>query len=413
MLNPKTQERMLAYIEKVTNITPIEKADRLEAVHINGWVCVCGKGEFQVGDIGIFFEIDSKLPEVFPFTEMNFLKDKKYKIKSQKICGQISQGLFVPIKAFVNGKDIPSWVEDLQFHIRQGDDIIHRDLTSIIGVTYAVKEDNVRKNNNNINTKENKYKKMCLRHPIVFRQSWAHWMMRHILGAKIMFFFFGQKIDTKKNGWPSWVKKTDEERIQNIPDIVTNKEPWIVTEKIDGTSTTFTIHKKKYNHNKYDFYVCSRNVVFDKPNKKCFYDKNIYQEMAVKYNIEKVLWQICKDFNQEWITLQGETYGTGVQKRDYGMKNCDFRGFNLIFADKGRLNSEKSASIVALYGNIPWVPILKTDFILPDTIEEVLDYAKGTSQIDGGMREGLVFRSQDGVRSFKAVSNEYLLKYHQ
>lgn len=52
-------------------------------------------------------------------------------------------------------------------------------------------------------------------------------------------------------------------------------------------------------------------------------------------------------------------------------------------------------------------------FVLLDTIEESLEMAFGKSVIDGGMREGIVFRSQDGSRSFKAVSNDFLLKYHE
>ena len=61
---------------------------------------------------------------------------------------------------------------------------------------------------------------------------------------------------------------------------------------------------------------------------------------------------------------------------------------------------------------VPCVPIVDEHFILPDTIEELLEIATGTSKIDGGMREGLVFRSEDGTKSFKAVSNEFLMKYH-
>ena len=56
---------------------------------------------------------------------------------------------------------------------------------------------------------------------------------------------------------------------------------------------------------------------------------------------------------------------------------------------------------------------MSESFILPDTVEELLTIATGKSQIDGGMREGLVFRYLDGTKSFKAVSNEFLLKYHQ
>jgi hypothetical protein len=67
---------------------------------------------------------------------------------------------------------------------------------------------------------------------------------------------------------------------------------------------------------------------------------------------------------------------------------------------------------MSTYG-IPWVPIVDDRFIMPDTVDELLEIATDKSAIDGGMREGLVFRSQDGTQSFKAVSNQFLLKYHQ
>lgn len=133
--------------------------------------------------------------------------------------------------------------------------------------------------------------------------------------------------------------------------------------------------------------------------------------MAEKYHFEDVLAALVKKYDLEWATLQGETYGASIQKREYGLKGHDFVGFNLIFSDRGRLNSVEAKEILAEYG-IPWVPIVDEHFVLPDTVEELLAIATDKSVIDGGMREGLVFRSQDGARSFKAVSNEFLLKYH-
>lgn len=399
MLNAANQ-RMLAYTEKVTAVTPIEKADRLEAVHINGWVCVCGKGEFKEGDLGVFFEIDSKLPAAPPFSEMEFLVNKKYKIKSQRIRGQISQGLFVPLSAFEEAE----WLTDIKNDLERGLDVTHYDLTEKLGVTYTVEEDNKRKA-----PSADKYKQMSQRRPNLFKQPWARWMMRRNWGRKVMFFFFGKKKD-KRSDWPSWVVKTDEERVQNMPYILSDKSEWIATEKIDGTSTTATY--RKINKRKHEFYVCSRNVVFNKPDKKCFYETNVYTEMAEKYNFEEVLANIVEEYNLEWATLQGETYGAGVQKREYGLKGHDFAGFNLIFSDRGRLNSLDAKAIMEEW-SIPWVPIVDEHFILPDTVEELLAIATDKSQIDGDMREGLVFRSPDGVKSFKAVSNEFLLKYHQ
>ena len=168
----------------------------------------------------------------------------------------------------------------------------------------------------------------------------------------------------------------------------------------------------KRNKKKFDFYVCSRNVVFDKPDKECYYDTNVYLEMAKKYPIEAFLKSYLMDRpNVEWVTLQGETYGEGIQKRDYSLKGHRFAGFNFIDSVNGRWNSIMAKDFVETHG-IPWVPIVDAKFKMPDTVDELLEIATGKSAIDGKEREGLVFRSVDGKKSFKAVSNEFLIRYH-
>lgn len=401
MLNAKG-ERELAYVVKIDGISPIAGADRVELAHVGGWRIMVKKGQFQVGDYAIYFEIDSKVPEKEPFM---FLESKHFKVKTQKYFKGtvISQGLLMALDDFILNSEVPSWVQSLKFQISKGVDIEHEGVTEVIGVTYAVEEDNKRKA-----ASVDKYKKMAQRRPNIFKKSWAKWMMRREWGRKVMFALFGKKKD-KKNGWPSWVSKTDEERVQNMTWILEDKSEWIATEKIDGTSTTATY--RRMGRKKHEFYICSRNVVFDKPDKGCYYETNVYTEMAEKYHFEDVLAALVEKYNLEWVTLQGETYGMGIQKREYGLKEHDFVGFNLIFSDRGRLNSVEAKEILAEYG-IPWVPIVDEHFVLPDTVEELLAIATDKSVIDGGMREGLVFRSQDGTRSFKAVSNEFLLKYH-
>ena len=401
MLNAKG-ERELAYVVKIDGISPIAGADRVELAHVGGWRIMVKKGQFQVGDYAIYFEIDSKVPEKEPFM---FLESKHFKVKTQKYFKGtvISQGLLMALDDFILNSEVPSWIQSLKFQISKGADIEHEGVTEVIGVTYAVEEDNKRKA-----ASVDKYKKMAQRRPNIFKKPWAKWMMRREWGRKVMFALFGKKKD-KKNGWPSWVSKTDEERVQNMTWILEDKSEWIATEKIDGTSTTATY--RRIGRKKHEFYICSRNVVFDKPDKGCYYETNVYTEMAEKYHFEDVLAALVEKYDLEWVTLQGETYGVGIQKREYGLKEHDFVGFNLIFSDRGRLNSVEAKEILAEYG-IPWVPIVDEHFVLPDTVEELLVIATDKSVIDGGMREGLVFRSQDGARSFKAVSNEFLLKYH-
>ena len=405
MLN-KNNIRELAYVVTINDILPIEGADRVEQAVVGGWHIMTRKGQFKPGDPAIYFEIDSKVPETEPF---KFLESKHYKVKTQKYFKGtvISQGLLMSAEDF-------GWTVEKHnygYSIHEPNGAEHnaenesRFLTEKLGVKYAVDEDNIRKA-----ASADKYKKMAQRHGKLFSHQPFRWLMKRTWGKKLLFIFFGKKKD--KRGWPVWVQKTDEERVQNMPWILEDKNEWIATEKIDGTSTTFTIKRGK-GLKKNDFYVCSRNVVFDKPDKTCYYDTNVYTEMAEKYEVEKVLTTLLSIFPKaEWITIQGETYGAGIQKRDYSMKNHDFMAFNLIMSHTGRWNTKDMKSLLDKYF-IPSVPIVDDNFILPDTVDELLNYATGKSVVDGGMREGIVFRSQDGTKSFKAVSNEFLLKYHQ
>lgn len=411
MLN-KNNERELAYLVKVDNITPMN-ADRLECAHIGGWHCVVGKGEFKVGDPAIYFEVDSQLPDVAPFSEMEFLRSKNFKIKIQKIRSEYSQGLLMPLSAWVDkeGK-VPTWLAALNITIATNglEAVLESEakfLTQTLGVTYNEPADNVRKSSG-----MDKYKKMAARHPEIFKKKWARWLMKREWGRKLLFIFFGKKKD-KKGAWPSWIKKTDEERIENCEWLLKQDQEWVVTEKIDGTSTTFALRGK-------DFYVCSRNVVFDRPDKGCFYDTNVYTEMAQKYDMENKLKKMLahKQLQQKkcvGVIVQAETYGAGIQRRTYNMKDHDMAIFNIIWVFKDghqeRLNPLKGKDCAAVY-DLPYVPVLG-QFKLPDNCDDMIALAASeNSKIDGGMREGLVCRSFDGVQSFKAVSREYLVKYH-
>lgn len=412
MLNPKTNERELCYVVQIDAIEPIVGSDNCEAAVVGGWRIMTRKGTFKPGDLAIYFEIDSKVPETETFA---FLEKKHYKIKTQKYTfggkgNFVSQGLLMhPIDFGWTTEETGRFITipDDGTQLEKGDFLTQR-----LGVTYAIDADNKRKGSG-----PDKYKKMAARHKKIFSNPIVKKIMKYSLGRKIMFLFFGKKKD-KKGAWPFWVKKTDEERIQNLVSAIPafTKEQWIATEKIDGTSTTFTM---KGFGRKREFYVCSRNVVFDKPDKNCFYDTNVYLEMSEKYHMEDVLTSLMEKYKKtgiNFITIQGETYGGNIQKRDYGMKEHDLAVFNVIFGySNGTTERLNPVEMKALMGNylVPTVPIVSDNITLPDSCDKILLLAGGPSAIDGGMREGLVFRSFDGVKSFKAVDNNFLIKYHQ
>ena len=416
MLNPQTNQRELCYVVKVEKIENIIGYDNLMLAHVNGWTCVIEKNSLKEGDLAIYFEIDSKLPsEKEPFCNMEFLTRYNYKIKTQKFgrggIKYLSQGLLLPIS------DVPKLK-----NVKLGDF-----LTDELGVSYADPEDNIRKAN-----AAAAITSMKARHPKIFKTKLAKWLMKRDWGKKLMFFLFGKKKD-KKTDWPHWVVKTDEERCQNCFEKMKALDiSWYVTEKIDGTSTTFTMKQNKLKKRK--LLVCSRNVVYDKPEKESrnFYresDGNVYLEMAERYNMELVLSEaLTLNPELDFITVQGETYGGGIQKRNYGQAH-KLAIFNVIFSEKGhapkRLNPEEVAWWVrsmnkhierktGFWLGLDAVPIIGIGFRLPETCDELLEYAgSAPSLIDGGMREGVVFRSEDGKHSFKAVDNNFLLKYHQ
>ena len=312
MLN-KDKQRELAYVVIIDNITPIDGYDRVELAHVGGWTIVVGKGEFHKGDPAIYFEIDSKLPEIEPFINMEFLKKKKYRIKTQKMCGVISQGLLVSASSlgwniFSEGK---GGLPILRGGIVKNDgttkfysDDESRFLTKELNVTYAVAKDNKRK------AKVDKYKAMAQRHGKLFSRQPFRWLMRRSWGKKLLFIFFGKKKDTK-TAFPTkfpYIKKTDQERCENMTWVLNDKTPFIVTEKCDGSSATYILERKPFG--RFEFYVCSRNVRQLDEDQKSYYDTNYYWECAKVYDIENKLRDFLKKNPKlDYVCWQGEICG--------------------------------------------------------------------------------------------------------
>jgi hypothetical protein len=98
--------RKLASIRQISEIQPIEGADLIVRVKVDDWYCVALKSEFSVGDLCVYFEIDSFIP-IIP--QVEHLRARAYKkmldkegvrIKTIRLKGQISQGLVLPVRLF-------------------------------------------------------------------------------------------------------------------------------------------------------------------------------------------------------------------------------------------------------------------------------------------------------------------------
>jgi hypothetical protein len=385
-------KRALAYVVTIDEIKSIEGYDRVEYARTNGWWIIIGKNDnLHVGDKCVYFEVDSKVNE--QDERFAFLEKRNYKIKTQKMCKVISQGLLMPLSLFPE--------------IRDAD--VNTDVTDVLKVTYAVEEDNARKGKVDPDAK---YKSMVARHQKIFKQKWTRWLMRRSWGRKFMFMFFGKKKDNPRT-FPThfpFVHKTDEERCENMPWVLGYERPLIVTEKLDGTSSTYILERQK--RNKYEFYVLSRNVRQADEKQECYHDHNIYWDMAFKYDIEKHLREYLED-NPDcpYVCIQGESVGS-VQGNPLKLNEDDFYCFNFIDGRIGRVNSITGKDIVAAWG-IKWVPILDTNYMVPTDMEEFKQFATAKSVVNPNvLREGIVLRDPINDFSFKNVSREYLLKHN-
>ncbi len=349
--------RQLASIQRITDIQPIEGAERILVASLLGWRVVVAKAEnFKVGDLVCYFEVDSILPER---PEFEFLRERKFRIKAIKLRKQISMGLVMPLSILPN----KNWKEG-------------QDITAILGVTKFDSE--LEDENKNFQTSKN---------PVV------KWMMRFAWFRK----FYNRG---KTKGWPSFIVKTDESRIQNFPHICETEAntPLSVTEKADGTSVTFALKKSG---KRFEFIVCSRNNRLGKE------DNSKYWDMARKYDIENVLHSLIAGV--DFIILQGEIIGEGIQGNKYGIHGQEFLAFNLIFPD-GRMASERAAELLRDCG-IKFVPILITNWKLPATIDDAVMFANAKSVLADTLREGIVCRNAEKGLSFKIINPEFLLKW--
>ena len=348
-------ERKLASVQKITDITPIEGRDRIVLATVEGWHVIVSKEDFKVGDLCVYIEIDSVLPDRPEFEQA---RKRGSRIRTMKMAGVYSEGIVYPL-SILPKKD---W--------KEGDDC-----TAILGIT--------------------KYDEYAGEEPVGVSKSKKKYNKLQLLWYKL--FGFPQR---KKGGFTTLVSKTDEVRIQNIPEVLENKEPVVVTQKVDGMSCTITLERTFFG-NKFNVY--SRNLRVGK-------DNSAYWKIVEMYDLEDRMNLMMEELGVKWIAIQGEVAGPGIQKNPEGLKDIEFFVFNII-TPEGRWSTKKMVEFCYRYG-LSTVPVLDYNYILPNTVNGMLQYATNKSVINPNvLREGVVIRSQDGKHSFKAVSPEYLVKH--
>ena len=385
MLN-NSGDRELAYIVKVLETKDIEGYDKVHYTRVLEWWCVAPK-DIKLGDLVVYFEIDSKLPA--NDARFAFMEKRKYLVKTQKLCKTVSQGLILPLSDFpeLKGCKEGDFVTD-KLHVEKYD-------------PEPINEGSVKQKVSDFQRAMNSHKRL-FNNPIVrlaMKFKFARWLL-----AKL----FVPKKDKCK--WPEWLPKTGSERIQNLPGLLGSSTKYIITEKVDGCSTSFILTEND------KYMVGSHNVIKNTEKDSDggnFYKTNIWAESGTNYNIESVLRSLKKDFKLKTVAIQGETYGDGIQKRNYSLKNKHgFVVFHIWF-DSVRIPIKDMIDICDKY-NIPHVHVYNYEYSIPDTVEQIIDEVDNSkSNIDGGDIEGFVFYSQDCQQNFKCVSPNFLLKYHR
>lgn len=386
--------RKLATLREVTEILPIEGADLIELVKIDGWQCVAKKGEFKVGSIGVYFEIDSFLDHTRP--EFAFLAPRAIKwdgkegarIKSMKLKGQLSQGLLLPISAWPRTETAPG-LEDY--------------LVDSMGIDgYTLDEVNERTD---------------------FDTLWNVQKWEKILAANLA--------GTAKGNFPSFIFKTDQERVQNISNLFERygDELFQVTKKLDGSSLTAYVvglSSKHYVPSEVEgeavglrpnIGVCSRNLDLVDT------EGNAFWQQARRDDLHTKLGKMMRITARPALAIQGEMIGQGIQDNH---EKCtgenEFYVYDIFDIDAGAYLDPFAASLLCEDVGLNHVPIVHDSIRLSDYAvdrEDLLKKAVGPS-MRTKVGEGDVFKllkgnrvfknASDGDFSFKVISNEYLLK---
>jgi RNA ligase (TIGR02306 family) len=352
--------RKLASVRRIDALDPIEGADAIECATVGGWKVVAQKGLYNVGDLAVYFEIDSWIPTtIAPFLSKGkepreFEGIKGERLKTIKLRGQLSQGLLIPIK------ELPQVIEmmaDLEMSLGTHgaeEEAQQFDLTELLGVV-----------------------------------KWEKPINAQLAGVC-------------KGNFPSLIPKTDQERCQNmVKEIVAANERGVkfeITEKMEGSSMTCYLIDGVFG-------VCSRNMDLKET------EGNSFWATARRDGVED---KMREEFGLADFAVQGELIGPGIQGNIYKLGDTQFRVFDIYDIRRGvYVDPQTRHSMVASMG-LTHVPVIAYQAELYDTlgitdIPQLLTFAEGKSTLADVEREGVVFKEVNGGMTFKAISNKYLL----
>lgn len=331
---------MLAVIRQIVSLENMESYDNLQLATVGGWNVVVKRGDFKVGDFSLYFSIGSILP-INDATK--FLCDNKgqmKRLKTKRFRTYLSQGLAAPLSWLpIFGITEPITLED------------GIDLTDRLGVLKYIPEEEAP----------------------VYRS------------------------ENGRSNWPQFIPKTDEPRVQNVVKLLNKVQgrPIVITQKYDGTSTTFGIINGR-------FFVCSRNNELEDTE-----INKLYWDMARKYNVEVIL-----KSQQRNLAIQGETIGPKINGNRHGNIVVEFYVFNIYDIDNSCYLPWNEVVTLCNWFGLNTVPVVFTGEC-NHSCSDLLTLADTLTYTSGKPCEGVVVKTTDILPRFsaKAISNLYLEKY--
>ena len=196
-----------------------------------------------------------------------------------------------------------------------------------------------------------------------------------------------------RGNFPSEIPKTDQERVQNINIEEYKDTTYEVTEKLHGSSMTCFLD------NDGEFHVCSRNLDLKRDGNNAFW------KAAIKDDVEGKM----RAAGLRGVALQGVLCGEGLNGNNYKL-GLEWFVFDVYVVGNGYMPPKQRRTLVNSLG-LKHVPVYALDKQITQSVPELLEETNGNSILANCKREGFVYKSEDGQKSFKAISSEWLLKY--
>jgi len=198
-----------------------------------------------------------------------------------------------------------------------------------------------------------------------------------------------------RGNFPDFIPKTDQERVQNLDRTLEKYfgQSFEVTVKRDGSSLTAFVNGEESG-------VCSRNVNLKETEDSAFW--------AAANSLSLIPKILSTGRN---LALQGELMSQKIQGNYEKVQGIEWNCFDIYDIDTQEYLLPKERRELCKQLRIPHIKVVEEDFVLCHNVDQLLEMAEGPGVNPGVKREGLVFKSNEAVFSFKAISNSYLLKH--